>query len=504
MLFLTIAAIVFAASIPLRLQLALAGHPLSKQDSANAQTQEVSLHWGPRPGVTRYRLQLARDRGFTDIVFDRVVNGTTYELTDLPSGRYFWRIAALTTKLGEFSSAGTVDVSEPKTSTKAIEPIEKPLADSIVAGNSWRAAIGDVKYPVLAHLRSRSSFEIVGTNSSGTAYALDAITGVALWVASAPQNAARGTAPNIAPLLVQSPDGSDGVVVLTGSTVRRFDGATGRELWLATLPAVASDAAVVNDQASTAIFIVDTSLRSLLILNAKDGSVITREQLPGRVIGKPFSFEDQGAPAIVLAYENGQIEVRDRAGRVLRAGDTASTNTTGPLFVKGARAGLIMVGTKSGLAALGADDLRPIGRVTLGDDAPTESLAAGDLDGDGKAEIVILTARGRVAAINASDGKIVWQSSAVYDAQAVSFADVNHDGTVDVILAGRQVFAFALAGRDGSLLWRDNEQLTPSANHSTASGRKSIVVIPSNSGTLLIAGDESGLRGLEIHKGPNR
>src|SRR5437867_8015061 len=195
MLFLTIAAIVLAASIPLRFQLVLAGHPLSKQDSANAQTQEVSLHWGSRPGVTRYRLQLARDRAFTDIVFDRVVHGTTYEITDLPSGRYFWRIAALTTKLGEFSSAGTVDVSESKTSTKTIEPAEKPLADSIVAGNSWRAAIGDVKNPVLAHLRSHSSFEIVGTNSSGVAYALDARTGVALWMAPALQNAARGTAP---------------------------------------------------------------------------------------------------------------------------------------------------------------------------------------------------------------------------------------------------------------------------------------------------------------------
>src|SRR5437867_12445160 len=215
-------------------------------------------------------------------------------------------------------------------------------------------------------------------------------------MAPALQNGARGTTPNVAPLLVPSPDGLDSVVVLTGSTVRRFDGAIGRELWRATLPAVASDGVVVNDKASTAIFIVDTSLRSLFILNAKDGSVITRAQLPERVIGKPFSFEYQGAPAIVLAYENGRIEVRDQTGRVLRTGDTASTNTTGPLFVKGARAGLIMVGTKSGLTALGADDLRPLGRVTLGDDAPTESLAAGDLDGDGKAEIVILTARGRV------------------------------------------------------------------------------------------------------------
>ncbi len=495
------AATFFAASFPLRFQLVFAAQPLSKQESANAQAQGsvVSLRWGARTGVSRYRLQFARDASFTDIVFDRVVNGTTYEVTDLTPGRYFWRVAALTTKLGEYSASGVVDVSEQKTSKKATEPTQTPFTESIVAGDGWRAAVGDVKYPVLAHLRSRSSFEIVGTNAGGITYALDATTGVALWVTPALRNDGRGITPSVAPLLVQSPNGLDSVIILAGSIVRRIDGATGRELWRATLPAFASDAAVLNDKASAAIFIIDTSRRTLFILNANDGSVLDRTQLPGRVIGSPFSFDYQKTPAIILAYENGRIEIRDQSGRVLRAGETASTNSTGPLFVKGARGGLIIVGTKTGLTALGADDLRPLGRTALGDDTASETLAAGDLNGDGNAEVIMLTARGHIAAINASDGKIVWQSSAIYDAQAISLADVNHDGMLDIILAGRQVFAFALSGRDGSLLWRHNEQL-PSVASSAALGRKSIVVVPSNSGTLLIAGDASGVRGMEIRK----
>ena len=502
MLLLLMAATFLAASFPLRFQLVLAAQPLSKQEPANAQAQGsvVSLRWGARPGVSRYRLQLARDASFTDIVFDRVVKGTTYEVTDLTPGRYFWRVAALTTKLGEYSSSGVVDVSEQKTSKKATEPTQKPLTESIVAGDGWRAAVGDVKYPVLAHLRSRSSFEIVGTNAAGVTYALDATTGVALWLAPALRNDGRGITPSVAPLLVQSANGLDGVIILAGSIVRRIDGTTGRELWRATLPASASDAAVLNDGASAGIFVVDTTLRTLFILNANDGSVLDRAQLPGRVIGSPLSFDYQKTPAIILAYENGRIEIRDQSGRVLRAGDTASTNSTGPLFVKAAPSGLIIVGTKSGLTGLRPDDLRPLVRATLGDDTPTESLAAGDLDGDGNAEVIMLTARGRIAAINASDGKILWQSSAIYDAQAISLADVNHDGMLDVILTGRQVFAFALSGRDGSLLWRHNEQLPSAASPSAALGRKSIVVVQSNSGTMLIAGDASGVRGLEIRK----
>jgi len=74
---------------------------VSAQDNLQPQTNTtVHLHWGPRPGVSRYRLQLASDRNFHDIVFDRVVNGNETEVNDLAPGNYFWRIAPLTKNLG--------------------------------------------------------------------------------------------------------------------------------------------------------------------------------------------------------------------------------------------------------------------------------------------------------------------------------------------------------------------------------------------------------------------
>ncbi|MFS8085626.1 MAG: hypothetical protein ACMG6H_08355, partial [Acidobacteriota bacterium] len=84
---------------------------LSSPDANAQSTSTIRVRWGPRPGVTRYRLQLATDRGFADIVFDRAVTGTEYEITDLTPGTYFWRMAPLTNRLGEFSAAAAIEVS---------------------------------------------------------------------------------------------------------------------------------------------------------------------------------------------------------------------------------------------------------------------------------------------------------------------------------------------------------------------------------------------------------
>jgi hypothetical protein len=76
-----------------------------------AQKPLVTIRWGARPGVSRYRLQLANHQDFADIVFDRVVYGHEYQVPDLFPVEYFWRVASLNGKLGEFSSAGVIEVT---------------------------------------------------------------------------------------------------------------------------------------------------------------------------------------------------------------------------------------------------------------------------------------------------------------------------------------------------------------------------------------------------------
>ena|ERR1041385_868435 len=106
---------VFSAIALLLTALMAGGAPVlvsTAQDATSSVQSKTIVHlcWVRRAGVSRYRLQLARDSGFSDIVFDRVVQGSESELSDLEAGRYFWRVAPLTTKLGSFSCGGPIEI----------------------------------------------------------------------------------------------------------------------------------------------------------------------------------------------------------------------------------------------------------------------------------------------------------------------------------------------------------------------------------------------------------
>ena len=490
---------------------------LQQEPPAGGQTT-VDIRWGARPGVVRYRLQVATDRGFNDIVFDRVVTGTEYQIHDLPPGTYYWRIAPLTTKLGEFSSAAAIQVTLPTAKgpnqsqlpnnppERTTETGFKPVSGPVIAGGGWRAAVGEVTNHVLAHLRSAGRFDIVGVNSAGVTFALDATSGVALWTTSRRMPDGKSMQPGLtrgALLLIKSRSGLDDVAVLSGINVSRIEGATGRELWRATLPAVANTAAVLSEKRTSEIFLVDNSLQRLFILDGNTGSIVAQTKLPHRVAGAPVVLDDGGIGRVMFALDNGQVEIRDRAGALIRSGDSGSPATTAPLFVNGSRGGLILVGTRSGLTALSADDLHVLGRVAINGDAPRGTLAAEDLNGDGAVEVIMVTDRGRVVVVNAADGKTIWEEAGGGDAEATAFADVNGDGVLDVLMAGGQTFAMALSGRDGSIVWQDKEAVSSVANHAALPASRRVVALPYGSGILIIGGDTSrtGLRALEISKG---
>jgi outer membrane protein assembly factor BamB len=486
------------------------------QSNTTQDTTEVHLRWGQRPGVSRYRLQLAGDSTFSDIVFDRVVAGTDYQVNDLSPGRYFWRIAPLTGTLGEFSSAGIIDVGK---STSQASPTPLPITaprindasraksagrDAIVARGGWRAAVGDMAHPLLAHLRSAAKMDLVGINSDGIIFALDATNGVALWSAGRRDSVAkRFASASSFVLLLRSRSGLDDVIVMSGVDVTSFEGASGRELWRTRLPALASSGTIISDKGSTQILLVDNSTPRLFFLDAKSGTILSQIKLPHRVVGTPVALFGQDQGRIILAYDTGQIEVRDVAGTVVRSGSCGSPATTPPVFIKSRRGDFVLVGTRAGLTALTAAELSPLGMVAIKDDYPRETLTAQDLDGDGSPEVIMTTDRGRVVAVNAAEGKILWEVTVASEGQSVAFADLDGDRVLDVVLAGGQSVALALSGRDGSIVWKDDELPALVANHSVAPAPRSIVAMPVGAGVLLIAGDPSGtgLRALEFHQG---
>ena len=430
----------------------------------NVQTNNTAVHlrWGARPGVARYRLQLASDSAFADIVFDGVVAGNDYQIKDLSPGRYFWRIAPLTGKLGDFSSAGSIEVRKrilpesptPPQNTPPINDssrIRSGPASPIVVRGGWRAAVGDIAHPLLAHLRSPASLDLVGLNSEGVMFALDASSGVALWSTGRGKLAStRVASGSSAVLLLRSRSGLDNLVVLSGVNVTAIEGVSGRELWRTTLPAAASSGAIVSDNRSAKILVVDNSSPRLFILDANNGNLLNQVRLPHRVVGGPVTLVGQGR--VVFAYDTGQVEIRDFTGAVVRSGDAGSPATTPPLFISDRRGDFVLVGTRGGLTALTADELSPLGMVATKDDVPRGALAAEDLNGDGSPEVIMMTDHGRVIAVSGADGKILWEASVGNEGQSVAFADVDGDRVIDVVLAGGQSFALALSGRDGSVV----------------------------------------------------
>ena len=494
------------------------GSPFAPYPSNSAtpagQLTSAHLRWGARPGVFRYRLQLASDREFNDTIFDRVVSGNEYEVSDLLPGRYFWRVAALSDKPLQFSSAGVIDVSpairKPDTTVDTTSP-RQPInprtpnpatANRVMTGDGWRALIGEVSGPALAHLRSANALDVVSVNNAGVVYALDADSGVVLWTAR-PQPPLTGSprvgAAPIAPLLVRSRNGLDNVVMLANGTARALDGASGRELWRTVLPAPASSGVALDSQ----LFIIDNSLQRLFLIDSLTGKLSAQTALPSRAFGAPVAFAHAGKRGVMIAFENGGLELRDVAGKLIRSGNAGSPATTKPLFVSGpGSGGLVLLGTRGGLTAFDSEDLRALGRVALKDDTPRGTLSAADLSGDGVAEVIMLTEHGRVVAVNAVDGKILWESSSTNDAQSVAFADVDGDHVLDILVAGGQTFAMALSGRDGSVIWKEDE-LALVANHATSLAPRSVLAAPHGSGILLIGIDPSriGLRAIAFPMG---
>jgi len=457
-----------------------------------SQNTLVTLQWGARPGVTRYRLQLANDRSFTDIVFDRVVHGDEYQINDLSPGKYFWRVAPLEGKLGEFSSSGVIEIGQnapPLAPAIGTQSGGRQSASSTVATRSvWSVGFTEVSKLMRAHLRSIDGVDIVATTNEGRVVALDGRSGVALWV--------RQMNSKTVPLAIAIRDSSqlENVLVISSTAAMLLEGKSGRDIWRATVPGAVSSAVAAGDK----VFAIDNSRARAFLINASAAKLIADLKMPARVVGDALFTDAFGSPVVMVALEDGRLQVFDETAKLTRSGDAAAAVTTGPLFVRTARGRFVLVGTQNGLTALNAEDLRPLGRVTL-KDSPRGSLYAQDLDADGTPEVVLFTDGGRVVVVKSDEGKVLWEGDAKR-ADATSFADLNGDHVLDLLIAGREGSAFALSGRDGAVIWKDESSAQIVTNHAPATMQRSSLVVSSPAGVLFIATDpgRGGLRALEF------
>ncbi len=427
-------------------------------------------------------------------------------MTELGPGKYFWRFAPAVKETGTFSPARPIEIAPDTATDTGGEATPRPSPGKLVpmSNTGWRTTTGSVARPLVAHLRSGTSSDVVGVNSDGMVYGLDGTNGVALWTARFRPNAKRGEptgsggAPVFTPVLIEGRDQLTNVVVGYDGGVRAIEGSTGRELWRAPLANRAiggATAAPTGGGAMTLLVAGDNS--SLTVIDPATGKIISETKLDGSVIAAPTVFREGNGSVVALALAGGTLDVRDHAGQRVRFVKMDTNITTPALFVSSPRAALVLIGTENGLISLGAEDLKPLGRIATESDAPSGTLSAADLDGDGAQEVLMLTRRGRLVAVGTTDGKIKWYTPGATDASAAAFADLNSDGVLDVLVAGGQDFARGFSGRDGSLIWKAEEEAKGSAQDGSTVVPRALVTGTFGAGsTAYVVGTDTARTGL--------
>jgi outer membrane protein assembly factor BamB len=467
----------------------------------------VLVRWAGKPGINRYRLQLATDQKFTDIVFDQAVEGNQYVVKGLPPGNYFWRVApAVAETSTDYTQPERIELSNSTDSKVEVANVVMPAETA-----GWRTATGEVLTLVPAQLRPGGVVDFVGVGSDGRAFAIDGASGISLWT-SRYGNAAAGAAPAASvaspftPVVVKTKQGETDVVVANDGGVKALRGETGKELWRASLEgrAACGVATDLNGDGGTEVVVVTANPDKLYILDPGTGRVNASQNLDDEASGAPYPVEAGGKRGFVVGLKKGRVQLRGADGAVVAEAKVEGAVTTPPLVIKTPQMSFAVVGTDNGLWALSVPEMKVLGVIKAEDDSVRGTLAAADVDGDGSPEIAMVTKKGRVALVNTTDGNVRWSSEGATDAASAAFADVNGDGILDVIVAGGKDFALAFSGRDGSLVMKVEEGGRRPAEQKAGGALRSLVVVPSVGGGATLAGSDPermGLRAVELPKG---
>ncbi|MDT7690395.1 MAG: FG-GAP-like repeat [Acidobacteriota bacterium] len=466
----------------------------------------ILVRWQGKPGVSRYRLQLASDEKFEDIVFDQAVEGRQYVVKGLAPGNYFWRVAPA-------AAETSITFSRPeRVSLSGEQKVEVASVLLPADATGWRIATGEVVRLAPAALRTGGIVDFVGVGVDGRVFAVDGASGISLWTArfgppAAGQQTSVGNPSDFAPLIFGDAQRGASIVVATQGGVRALRGDTGREAWRASLEgrAVAGVATDVDGDAVAEVVVVTQDPDMFYILNAGTGRVLASQKLSGEVSGAPYPFSAGGKSGVLLSMKKGRLEFRGADGMVISESKFDGEVTTPPLVVKRGEMPFMVIGSNDGLWAFNIPDMKILGAIKADNDSVRGTLSAADIDGDGNPEIVMLTKHGRVALVSTVDGTVRWYAEGANDAASAAFADLNGDGVLDVIVpGGGNTFALGFSGRDGSLVLKIEEGGRAATEQKEGGALRSLVVTPSlGGGGLLVGGDpaRTGLRAVELPKG---
>ncbi|HZI17258.1 MAG TPA: PQQ-binding-like beta-propeller repeat protein, partial [Pyrinomonadaceae bacterium] len=478
------------------------------EPAAGAQASVV-VRWPGRAGVRRYRLQFATDEKFSDIVFDRAVEGRQFTVTELPPGVYFWRVAPAAAETSAFSKPERVTVKAPSSppvsadagtrTGRGVNTGSPHITPDEASG--WRTATGEVSRLAAARLRPGGVTDIVGVTAAGRVFAVDGASGVSLWNARAEPDAPAG----FAPVVVAAAGGGAGVLAGADGGVRLLRGDTGREVWRARLEGTAAVGAFADLDGDGAgeLLVVTSRAPALHVLALDTGRVINSIKLDAEAVGAPLPFATASARGVLLALADGTVQARGRDLAPTASLKLDTVPTTAPVMISRGDIMVVVVGSEIGLVALGFPEMKVLGRIVSDNDPVRGTLVSADVDGDGSAEIAMVTRGGRLALVGTRDGTVRWFAEGAGASDGASLADLDGDGVLDLIAAGGSAFLLGFSGRDGSLLMRADE---PGAAAKSPRVRPVAVVHSPGGGLLLVGADTAGtgLRAVELPAGSGR
>ncbi len=468
--------------------------------NTSASAAITHIHWIPQPGVRRYRLQIAGDERFNDVMFDGVVSGHEYFPRDLPPGRYHWRVASATSRSHGFLKVGQLEVRSPSTSSAPVP--------------GWVATTGEVSAPMTAQLRTGRDVDFLATNSAGTVYALDSARGTALWTAryTVAASPVRSAIRQFVPLVLEAANNTTLVMVTFEKGLRALEGLSGKEVWQVEVPEglVGGIAANLDDKPGPEIYLTEDRTNKLLRLDAQTGRVEFETRLSGRPVGPPVLLNTRAFRGLLVPLHGNVIEVRNGDGEHVRSIRLGADLTTAPVTVETSQGVMMIVGTKNGLIAFETAGFRRLGRTPIdGGHYPAGSLAIVDLDGDKSSDrIVLITNLGRIVAVDLSDGSINWFADGFSPAASIAFGDLNGDSLLDVMVPDSKNFAVGLSGNSGARIWESPEaggsSVAVKSPAKSPAPVKNLAAATLKDGRIIVVGNDpsaSGLRAVELRKG---
>jgi outer membrane protein assembly factor BamB len=199
-----------------------------------------------------------------------------------------------------------------------------------------------------------------------------------------------------------------------------------------------------------------------MIGGAADGTVRAVDPRTARVaweraLGSGVAAMATGAGVVAVGRQDGGVDgLHPANGRVLWSRPSPSRQAPSPVMAASflPASGTFAVGDASGtiriLSATSGEVTKTI-TIGAGSTGGIHALAAADLSGDGRAEIV--AGAGSTFYAFTSDGTRLWSFRSGSFATSVAPADVDEDGRDDVVGLSWDGQAYGLDGRDGTVLW---------------------------------------------------